>query len=266
MFNFTMYLSALVVLLLAGIAGWIFSYARQNVTIVDSLWALFFLLAALTCVALTPFPGPRATILVVLVTVWAARLSGYLSWRNWGKPEDHRYQAIRRRNEPGFAFKSVYLVFGVQAVLAWIIAAPLAAGIASQAPLGLLDYVGIVLWTVGFLFETVGDWQLTRFRANPDNQGKVMDRGLWRSTRHPNYFGEACLWWGTWLIAASAGGWWTIFSPLLMTVLLLKVSGVALLEKDIGERRPAYRDYIACTNAFFPGPHRRTLSDEKEPA
>ena len=117
MFDFTMYLSVLVVLLLAGIAGWISSYARQNVTIVDSLWALFFLLAALTYVALTPLPGPRATILVVLVTVWAARLSGYLSWRNWGKTEDHRYQEIRRRNEPGFAFKSLYLVFGVQAVL-----------------------------------------------------------------------------------------------------------------------------------------------------
>lgn len=266
MFDFTMYLSALAVLLLAGIAGWIFSYAKQNVTIVDSLWAQFFLLAALTCLVLTPFPGPRATIVIVLVTVWAARLSGYLSWRNWGKPEDHRYQKIRRRNEPGFAFKSLYLVFGVQAVLAWIIAAPLAAGIASQTPLGLLDYVGIALWTVGFLFETVGDWQLTRFKANPDNQRKVMDRGLWRITRHPNYFGEACLWWGTWLIAASAGGWWTIFSPLLMTVLLLKVSGVALLEKDISERRPAYRDYIAHTNAFFPGPHRRSLSGEKEPA
>ena len=120
----------------------------------------------------------------------------------------------------------------------------------------------------GFLFETVADWQLTRFKANPDNQGKVMDRGLWRNTRHPNYFGEACLWWGFWLIAASAGGWWTMFSPLLMTVLLLKVSGVALLEKDISERRPAYRDYIARTNAFFPGrtanaPGRRSPHDAR---
>ena len=120
MFDFAIYFSALAVLLLAGIAGWIFSYAKQNVTIVDSLWAQFFLLAVLTCLVLTPFPGPRATIVIVLVTVWAARLSSYLSWRNWGKPEDHRYQKIRRRNEPGFAFKSVYLVFGVQAVLAWI--------------------------------------------------------------------------------------------------------------------------------------------------
>jgi len=258
------YLSALVVLLLAGVAGWLFSVVRQNVTIVDSLWALFFLLAALTTAALTPQPGPRASLIIVLVAIWAVRLSGYLTWRNWGKPEDHRYQAIRQRNEPGFAFKSLYLVFVLQAVLAWIIAAPLAAGISSQAPLGLLDYAGVALWVFGFLFETIGDWQLARFKANPDNHGKVMDRGLWRFTRHPNYFGEACLWWGYWLIAASAGGWWTLFAPLLMSVLLLKVSGVALLEKDISERRPAYRDYIARTNAFFPGP-RRSVATGKEP-
>jgi len=259
------YLSVLVVLLLASVAGWLFSVVRQNVTIVDSLWALFFLLAALTTATLTPQPGPRATLIIVLVAIWAARLSGYLTWRNWGKPEDHRYQGIRRRNEPGFTFKSLYLVFALQAVLAWIIAAPLAAGISSPAPLGLFDAAGITLWVSGFLFETIGDWQLARFKANPENKGKVMDRGLWRYTRHPNYFGEACLWWGYWLIAASAGGWWTVFAPLLMSVLLLKVSGVALLEKDIGERRPAYRDYIARTNAFFPGP-RRGVATGKEPA
>jgi len=259
------YLSVLVVLLLASVAGWLFSVVRQNVTIVDSLWALFFLLAALTTATLTPQPGPRATLIIVLVAIWAARLSGYLTWRNWGKPEDHRYQGIRRRNEPGFTFKSLYLVFALQAVLAWIIAAPLAAGISSPAPFGLFDAAGITLWVSGFLFETIGDWQLARFKANPENKGKVMDHGLWRYTRHPNYFGEACLWWGYWLIAASAGGWWTVFAPLLMSVLLLKVSGVALLEKDIGERRPAYRDYIARTNAFFPGP-RRGVATGKEPA
>jgi steroid 5-alpha reductase family enzyme len=265
MLDAAIYLSTLALLLLAGTTAWLFSYARQNVNIVDSLWAIFFLLAALTMAELAPQPGPRAILIVVLVAVWATRLSGYLTWRNWGKPEDHRYQEIRRRNQPGFAFKSLYLVFGLQAVLAWIIAAPLAAGITGQAPLGLLDVAGVSLWLFGFLFETIGDWQLARFKANPDNQGKVMDRGLWRYTRHPNYFGEACLWWGYWLIAAAAGGWWTVFAPLLMSVLLLKVSGVALLEKDIGERRPAYRDYINRTNAFFPGPH-RALSARKESA
>jgi steroid 5-alpha reductase family enzyme len=261
MLDVTTYLTALPVLLLASVAGWLFSIVRQNVTIVDSLWALFFLLAALTTAALTSQPGPRASLIIVLVAVWAMRLSGYLTWRNWGKPEDHRYQAIRQRNEPGFAFKSLYLVFALQAVLAWIIAAPLAAGISGSTPLGLLDYAGVALWVFGFLFETIGDWQLARFKANPHNHGKVMDRGLWRFTRHPNYFGEACLWWGYWLIAASAGGWWTLFAPLLMSVLLLKVSGVALLEIDIGERRPAYRDYIARTNAFFPGPRRAVAKE-----
>jgi len=265
MLDLAIYLSTLAVLLLAGTVGWFYSTIRQNVTIVDSLWALFFLLATLTVVLLTTQPGPRATLIVVLVTIWAIRLSGYLTWRNWGKPEDHRYQEIRRRNEPGFAFKSLYLVFGLQAVLAWIIAAPLAAGITGQAPLNLFDVAGISLWVIGFLYETIGDWQLARFKANPDNKGKVMDSGLWRYTRHPNYFGEACLWWGYWLIAAAAGGWWTVFAPLLMSMLLLKVSGVALLEKDIGERRPAYRDYIARTNAFFPGP-RRIHSARKETA
>lgn len=260
MLDVTGYLATLVVLLAAGIVGWFYSVLRKNVTIVDSLWALFFLLAALTFAVLSPLPGPRTALIIALVSIWAFRLSGYLTWRNWGKPEDHRYQAIRRRNEPGFAFKSLYLVFALQAVLAWIIAAPLAAGISGQAPLNLLDVAGISLWVFGFLFETIGDWQLARFKANPENRGKVMDRGLWRYTRHPNYFGEACLWWGYWLIAAATGGWWTVFAPLLMSVLLLKVSGVTLLEKDIGERRPAYRDYIARTNAFFPGPRRSPLT------
>lgn len=117
-----------------------------------------------------------------------------------------------------------------------------------------LDAPGIALVLFGIVFEAAGDWQLARFKSDPANRGQVMDRGLWRYTRHPNYFGEFCVWWGFYLLAASAGGWGAIVSPLLMSVLLLKVSGVGLLEKDIGERRPAYRDYIAHTNAFFPGP------------
>jgi hypothetical protein len=124
----------------------------------------------------------------------------------------------------------------------------------STAPLGLLDYAGVALWFIGFFFEAVGDWQLTQFKRNPANVGKVMDHGLWRYTRHPNYFGDFAIWWGFYLIALAAGAWWSFIGPLLMTGLLLKVSGVALLEKDIGERRPGYADYIRRTNAFFPGP------------
>jgi steroid 5-alpha reductase family enzyme len=169
---------------------------------------------------------------------------------------------MRRRNNPGFAWKSLYLVFGLQAILAWLIAMPLMAAVAGATPVGPLDYAGIALWALGMIFEAVGDWQLARFKADPANRGKVMDRGLWRYTRHPNYFGESCLWWGYYLLAVAAGGWWTLFSPVLMTFLLLRVSGVALLEKDIGERRPAYRDYMRRTNAFIPGPVRRDHGDE----
>jgi steroid 5-alpha reductase family enzyme len=191
-----------------------------------------------------------------MVAVWALRLSGYITWRNHGEPEDRRYQAIRAANEPGFAWKSFFIVFALQGVLAAIVATPIVVGIGSPAPLNAVDGIGLALWALGFAFETIGDWQLARFKSDPANRGRVMDAGLWRYTRHPNYFGEATLWWGYYVVALAAGGGWTIFSPLLMTFLLLKVSGVRLLEKDIGERRPAYADYVARTNAFFPGPRK----------
>jgi steroid 5-alpha reductase family enzyme len=194
-----------------------------------------------------------------MVTLWSLRRSGYITWRNHGQPEDRRYQAIRAAHEPGFAWKSFFIVFALQAVLAAIVAVPLLVGIASPARLNIADGIGVALWAYGFAFEAIGDYQLARFKGDPTNRGRVMDRGLWRYTRHPNYYGEAMLWWGYYLVAAAAGGWWTIFSPLLMMFLLLKVSGVSLLEKDIGERRPAYRDYVARTNAFFPAPPRRVV-------
>jgi steroid 5-alpha reductase family enzyme len=143
-------------------------------------------------------------------------------------------------------------VFGLQALLAWVVSLPLLVGIFDARPLGWLDYLGVVVLLFGLLWESIGDAQLARFKCVADNRGQVMDQGLWRFSRHPNYFGECCVWWGFYLIALSGGGWWAIASPVLMTVLLLKVSGVGLLEKDIGERRPAYRDYVARTNAFFP--------------
>ena len=241
-------------ILVLALATWFLSVAKSDVSIVDSAWSLLILLAAVVYAATLPQTGPRSTWVLALVALWAARLTGYITWRNWGEPEDHRYQAIRRRNEPNFAVKSVYLVFGLQAVLAWIVSAPLLAALAGSRAFDWSDAPGAALVLFGLLFETIGDWQLARFKGKSANRGKVMDQGLWRYTRHPNYFGEFCVWWGFFLIALAAGGWWALISPLLMSALLLKVSGVALLEKDIGERRPAYRDYIARTNAFFPGP------------
>jgi steroid 5-alpha reductase family enzyme len=256
MFDLDAWLAALCVLLGAGALTWVVSVAQRNVTIVDSLWPLLFVLAAVTYASSVPHAGPRTGIVIALVAAWGVRLAGYLTWRNHGKPEDRRYQAIRRRNEPNFAVKSLYLVFGLQALLAAIISVPLLAAINSPAPVSVVDYAGIALWAVGLAFEAGGDWQLARFKADPANAGKVIDRGFWRHTRHPNYFGDFCVWWGFYLMALAAGGAWSVFGPALMTFLLLRVSGVALLEKDIGERRPDYAEYIRRTNAFFPGPRK----------
>jgi len=253
-----LWLTALPAMLALGLVAWAVATARRNVGLVDISWPLFFLLAAAVCALGTPAKGARAWLVLALLTVWGLRLSGYLAVRNWNAPEDHRYRAIRERNEPGFVWKSIVLVFGLQAVLAWIISAPLAIAIGAAAPIGAFDIAGALLSLFGIAFESAADAQLARFKADAANAGRVMSQGLWRYTRHPNYFGEFCVWWGLYLIALGGGGVWTVFSPLLMTVLLLKVSGVALLEKDIGERRPAYRDYAARTNAFFPGPGRQS--------
>ncbi len=246
---------ALPALAALALVAWAIATARRNAGLVDIFWSLFFLLAAAIYAATTPWTE-RSALVLALVAAWSLRLAAHLTLRNWSAPEDRRYQAIRARNEPGFAWKSVYLVFGLQAFLAWLVAAPLAASFAGGAPLGALDIAGAALAASGIALEAIADAQLVRFKRDPASEGRVMDRGLWRYSRHPNYFGEFCVWWGLYAIALGAGGAWTIFSPLIMTVLLLKVSGVALLERDIGERRPGYREYAARTNAFFPGPRR----------
>jgi steroid 5-alpha reductase family enzyme len=253
--------TALAGLLAFAIAGWVVSLFKRDVSIVDGMWPLMFLVAALCYVGFSAELTTRAYIILLLVFTWSARLSAHIFVRNHGADEDYRYQQIRERNSPYFQFKSLYIVFGLQAVLAWIISLPLLAASASGRPLGLLDLFGAALWLTGFLFETIGDYQLARFRASPASKGKVLDTGLWRFTRHPNYFGDFCVWWGFYLIALSAGLWWSIISPLLMSLLLLKVSGVSLLEKDIGERRPKYAEYAARTNAFFPGPRKSTAAE-----
>jgi steroid 5-alpha reductase family enzyme len=256
-FNFELWLSALPVLLIAATITWLVSLPLRNVAIVDSLWSLM-LFAAGVVYALGADPrAPRLAFVLWLLAIWAARLSFYITSRSAGKGEDRRYQAIRARNQPRFAFKSLYLVFWLQALFAWIISLPLLGAFAGNAPLGWLDYSGALLWVVGLVFEAGGDWQLARFKKNPANADAVMNRGLWRYTRHPNYFGEFCIWWGFWLVAVSAGGWWSLPGPALLTLLLLRVSGVSLLEKDIGNRRPQYADYVLKTNAFFPGPPRK---------
>ncbi|MEP6874067.1 MAG: DUF1295 domain-containing protein [Burkholderiales bacterium] len=249
------------VVIAGAVLAWLFSLVRHDVSVVDSLWSLFIATAGIVYALRLPSTSARPALMLALAIVWALRLSIYISWRNHGQPEDRRYQQIRARNQPNFELKSLVLIFGLQALLAWIVSAPLLAGVSGPNPLNALDVAGAALAAFGIVFETVGDQQMARFRSDPANKGEVMDRGLWRYTRHPNYFGECCTWWGLYLIALAAGGaWWSIVSPLLMTFLLLKVSGVSLLEADISERRPAYRDYIARTSAFIPAAPRRKAS------
>lgn len=247
--------------LLLAAAGWIVSLFRKDVSIVDSLWSLLFLALSLAYMVTAEATTLRSQIVFTLVLVWSLRLAAYITWRNRGKPEDARYAAMRQKHGPRFDFKSLYIVFLLQGFIAWIVAMSLYAAISSNTPLGMVDGLALLLVLGGVLFESIADFQLAAFKADDKNQGRVMNKGLWRYSRHPNYFGECCIWWGFFLFAVASGGWWTIISPVLMTFLLLRVSGVALLEKDIVERRPGYRDYISSTNAFIPGAprHRRKV-------
>ena len=252
MFDWTIYLNAGLAMLAFALCGWLLSFVKKDVSIVDTMWSLMILLAGCIFYLSTSDDNPRRTLVLVLLAIWAVRLAAHITWVHYGKEEDYRYQQIRANNQPHFEYKSIYIVFGLQAFLGWLVALPILAAINSGTSLGWLDYAGLALWAFGMFFEAVGDWQMMKFKSDPSSKGKVFDRGLWRYSRHPNYFGECCIWWGFFLLALAAGGWWSILSPLIMTFLLLKVSGVAMLEKDIGERRPAYAQYTKQTNAFIP--------------
>lgn len=260
-------MSPLVVTLLTTLAAvaalmllvWLFSLARRNASIIDAVWGAGFVVVAAIAVGLNRPTHPRASLLLLLTLLWGSRLSLYLLWRNWGHGEDRRYRAMRAYHGERFWWVSLFTVFLLQALILWFVSLPIqvVAAIGGDVPpIGWLDVLGLLLWCTGLAFEAVGDWQLSRFQADPRNTGKVMARGLWKYTRHPNYFGDCCVWWGIYLIAASGGAWWTLGSPVLMTILLLRVSGVTLLEKTIVDRRPDYAAYQARTNAFVPGPPR----------
>ena len=252
MFIASHYLLTLLPLLVLAITGWLISLKSNNVTIVDTVLGMFFLTSTVFGFLLFGLSSLRACLVLTLVALWSSRLSIYLHIRNHNKPEDSRYRAIRERNEPNFRMKSVYLVFVLQAILAWILSIPLHVSIQSEVALNIFDYIGIALWIIGMFFQVIGDFQLAKFKSNPKNKGKVLADGVWRYTRHPNYFGESCIWFGYGFIGIATGAWWVIISPMLMTYLLVKVTGAALLESDISDRRPAYKSYIKSTNRFIP--------------
>jgi steroid 5-alpha reductase family enzyme len=234
---------------------WLVSLALRNSSIVDIFWGMEFVITTWIVFLLTPDGfAARRLLISILVTVWGLRLSLHILMRNWGKPEDFRYQEWRKETGAEWWWKSFFKVFFLQGIILWIIATPLVAAQISATPgqFILLDYTAIPVWFVGFFFEAVGDWQLAHFKMNPANKGKVLNAGVWRYTRHPNYFGDATQWWAYYLVALAAGGWWTIFGPVIMTALLVRVSGVALLEKTLKETKPAYKEYIETTSAFIP--------------
>jgi steroid 5-alpha reductase family enzyme len=238
---------------------WALSLALRDASIVDIWWGPGIALVVGVAFALAGGGHPRRVLLLALVVLWALRLGGYLLWRNAGRGEDPRYQAMRRHHGARFAWLSLVTVFGLQGVLQWLVALPLQLAQLAPGPerLGALDAAGVALYALGLGFEAVGDWQLARFRDDPTSRGRVLDSGLWRYTRHPNYFGDCTAHWGMFVVAlATPWGWLGVLGPLAMTVLLLRVSGVTLLERSIGKRRPEYADYQRRTSAFIPWPPR----------
>lgn len=246
--------------LAAMLVLWLASLARRDASIVDVWWGPGFAVLASVAAWASASIDARGSLLLACVWLWGLRLGAHLLWRNHGRGEDPRYAAMRRRHGDRFARVSLVTVFGLQGVLQWFVGLPLLVALLEPGarPLGWLDATGVALFAIGLSFETIGDVQLARFRADARNQGQVMDRGLWRYTRHPNYFGDSAAWWGLFAIALSTPvGPFTIASPVLMTYLLLRVSGVALLERSMTRTRPKYQEYVATTSAFFPLPPRR---------
>jgi steroid 5-alpha reductase family enzyme len=238
---------------------WVASLVARDASIVDRFWGIAFIVIASAASAAGDGYEVRARLVVLLVALWGLRLSFYITVRNLGAGEDFRYRQMRRDWGKRFPLVSLFTVFLLQGVIAWIVSLPVQAAIAADLPkhMTVLDALGVVVWTSGFLFETVADWQLARFKDDPRNRGRLLDRGLWRYTRHPNYFGDALQWWGLWLFAAATGAYWTAIGPALMTFLLLRVSGVSLLEKKLRSSKPDYEEYCRRTSAFIPMPPSR---------
>ena len=244
------------------VGTWLVSLVLRNASIVDITWGLGFVVVAWVSALRADAASGAASVLVAMVTVWGLRLAVYLFWRNHGNGEDYRYVAMRRRWGKRFWLISLATVFVLQGALMWIVSLPVQVAHVGDARDGALAgvalVIGLALYAIGLLFEVVGDAQLARFKADPTNEGKVMRSGLWRYTRHPNYFGDACVWWGVGIVAqAVTGTWWALLGPLVMNILLLRVSGVALLERSLRKRKPDYAEYVRTTSAFVPRPPRQ---------
>ncbi|OFY64606.1 MAG: hypothetical protein A2V64_03610 [Bacteroidetes bacterium RBG_13_43_22] len=249
------YLQAFAVIMTMMTFLWIVSVFIKNVSIVDLFWGFGFVLVSWFYFFRSDGNDIRKIILAILVSVWGLRLSGYLTLRNYGKGEDFRYKQFRQNyGEKRYWWISFFQTFLLQGFLMWLISAPLlgAQYYGSEKSLNIIDWTGIGFWFIGFAFEAGGDWQLAAFKSDPANKGKVLDTGFWKYTRHPNYFGDSSVWWGYGFICLAAGTWLPALGSVLMTLLIIKVSGVALLEKSLKDQKPQYKEYIEKTSAFIP--------------
>jgi len=239
-------------------ALWAVSVRIKDASIVDIAWGPACALPAALTLLRSDGTDPRATILTALVLLWAGRLAWHLGCRNLGHGEDFRYVKMREKqgSDEAFAKWSLIYVYGLQATIAWFVSLPTQVGqLGGQFELGALAYLGVVIFFVGLIFETVGDWQLSQFKAKAENKGKLMTTGLWSLTRHPNYFGDAAVWTGLTLLALeSQFGWATILSPVIMAYFLYNVSGKALLEHSMEKKYSEYADYKRRVSGFIPWP------------
>ena len=234
---------------------WLVSLAIKDSSIIDIFWGSGFVLMGWFYAWSFDWANltPRNILFLSLVSIWGLRLTIYLAFRNLGKGEDYRYVQWREQYGENYWWVSYLRVYVLQGWMLWIISACFVPTLLSDAPLGLIEYIGVLIWAIGLLFETVGDWQMMRFKNNPENKGKVLNTGLWKYTRHPNYFGDALVWWGFFCFAlAHPQGVWFIFCPAFMTFMLMKISGAAMLEVNLKKTKPAYKEYIERTSGFFP--------------
>jgi steroid 5-alpha reductase family enzyme len=250
-FPHMIFLHALLINLLFAYGGWLLSLKKNNVTHVDIMWSLFFVLNALYFYTVFT-PSLRSTLILFLVLLWGLRLSIYLAIRNWGKSEDARYLKIRQNNEPNFRYKSVYIIFGFQSILAWIVGSILFVAIENDHPLTWLDSLGLLITLCGIIYESIADYQLMQFKNDIKNRGKLLQSGLWKLSRHPNYFGEILVWWGFFITTLVTGIHFNLIAPLLMTFLILRFSGVTLLEANLIKKFNGYDDYQKKVNTIIP--------------
>jgi len=248
-------LTQLAVIVIYMTAWYLVSRALTRFDVADIGWGPGFIVSAVTAAAINESLNPRAYLVMALVIIWGMRLSLHVYLRNRGKPEDARYRSWRQEWGKNANIRAFFQIFMLQGLLVMVISLPVTSVIrAGRMPFTILDAAGLLIWAMGFLFEAISDLQLVRFKKDAAHKGKIIMTGLWRYSRHPNYFGEVTLWWGIYLIAVAAGaGWPMIIGPLTITFLILKVSGIPMLEKKY-EGNPEFEEYRQRTSAFFPLP------------